>query len=142
MNLDDIYSETIMDHSQSPRNYGHLDQPAKIAGLRNPTCGDQIILELTIEGDVITDIRFSGKGCSISIASASMLTQAIRGKKIRDALTFSSNFKASITGGNSNVDLGEMEALRGVSQFPNRVKCASLSINALEKAINEYSDGI
>ncbi|WP_337859984.1 Fe-S cluster assembly sulfur transfer protein SufU [Ferroplasma sp.] len=135
MDLDNIYSETIMDHSQSPRNYGHLDQPSKIAGLRNPTCGDQIILELTIERDIITDIRFSGQGCSISIASASMLTQAIRGKKIGDALSLSSNFRASITGGNSDIDLGEMEALRGVSQFPNRVKCATLSINALEKAV-------
>ncbi len=137
MNLDDIYSETIMDHSQSPRNYGHLDHPTKVTGLLNPTCGDQIILELAIDADIITDVRFSGKGCSISIASASMLTQAIKGKKIEDAMSFSYNFRASITGMEANIDLGDMEALRGVSQFPNRVKCATLSLNAFEKAIND-----
>ena len=140
MNLDDIYRETILDHNQSPRNYGHLDHPTKSAGLLNPTCGDQIQLEVTLYEGKIHDIRFSGQGCSISMASASMLTEAVKGKTLDEAMALTSNFKTFITGGQSSVPLGDLEALHGVSQFPSRVKCATLAHNAFEKAMTESSD--
>ncbi len=140
MNLDDIYRETILDHNQSPRNYGHLDHPTKSAGLLNPTCGDQIQLEVTLHEGKIHDIRFSGQGCSISMASASMLTEAVKGKTLDEAMALTSNFKTFITGGQSSVPLGDLEALHGVSQFPSRVKCATLAHNAFEKAMTESSD--
>ncbi len=135
MNLDEIYRETILDHNQSPRNYGHLDHPTKSAGLLNPTCGDQIQLELLIHDGKIADVRFSGQGCSISMASASMMTEAIKGKSIDEALLIAADFKKFVTGDSSDKPLGDLEALQGVSQFPSRVKCATLAHNALEKAM-------
>ncbi|OLZ08567.1 Fe-S cluster assembly sulfur transfer protein SufU [Sulfobacillus thermosulfidooxidans] len=140
MNLDEIYRETILDHNQSPRNYGHLDHPTKVVGLLNPTCGDQIQLELLLQDGKIQDIRFSGQGCSISMASASMMTEAIKGKTIEEALALTSNFKNFVTGGTSQIPLGDLEALHGVSQFPSRVKCATLAHNAFEKAMAEPSE--
>ncbi|HBQ94617.1 MAG: SUF system NifU family Fe-S cluster assembly protein [Firmicutes bacterium] len=139
MNLDDIYRETILDHNQSPRNYGHLDHPTKSVGLLNPTCGDQIQLELSVQEGRIQDIRFSGQGCSISMASASMLTEAIKGRTVEEALSLTANFKIFVTGGKSSVSLGDLEALHGVSQFPSRVKCATLAHNAFEKAMTDSS---
>ncbi len=135
MNLDDIYREEILEHNQSPRNYGHLEHPTKSAGLLNPTCGDQIKLELIIKEGRIEEICFSGQGCSISMASASMLTEAVKGKTVDEALSLVSNFKAFLAGGTSDVPLGDLEALHGASQFPSRVKCATLAHNVLEKAI-------
>jgi len=137
MNLDDLYRETILDHNQSPRNRGHLEHPTRVVGLLNPTCGDQIQLELEIHDGRIADIRFEGHGCSISMASASMLTEAVKGQPVDQALTLARSFKAFLTGEPSPVPLGDLEALKGVSQFPSRVKCATLAHNALEKGLTE-----
>jgi nitrogen fixation NifU-like protein len=137
MNLEDLYRETIMDHNQSPRNRGSLDNPTKTVGLLNPTCGDQIKLDLLVQEGMVADVGFTGHGCSISMASASMLTEAIKGKSVQDALALARHFKAFLTGTPSPEDLGDLEALQGVSQFPSRVKCATLAHNALEKALSE-----
>lgn len=135
MSLDELYRETILDHNQSPRNRGQLDDATASVGLLNPTCGDQIRLDVKVAGDRIEDIKFSGQGCSISMASASMLTEAVKGQPISDALDLARSFKAFLTGTAATRDLGELEALQGVSQFPSRVKCATLAHNALEKAL-------
>ncbi|MCY0899533.1 MAG: SUF system NifU family Fe-S cluster assembly protein [Firmicutes bacterium] len=135
MSLEELYRETILDHNQSPRNRRALAHPTQSAGLMNPTCGDQITLELEVKDGIVTDVGFDGHGCSISMASASMLTEAIRGKSVEDALAVAQHFKAFLTGIPSPVPLGDLEALKGVSQFPSRVKCATLAHNALEKAL-------
>lgn len=137
MSLEDLYRETILDHNQSPRNRRALENPTKTVGLLNPTCGDQIKLDLQLNHDTVADVGFTGQGCSISMASASMLTEAIKGKSIEDALALARHFKAFLTGTPSPVGLGDLEALQGVSQFPSRVKCATLAHNALEKALTE-----
>lgn len=140
MNLDELYRETILDHNQSPRNRGKLDNPTASVGLLNPTCGDQIQLDLLVTDGVVGDIRFSGQGCSISMASASMLTEAVKGKSVADALAIAHSFKAFLTGEPSPVDLGDLEMLQGVSRFPSRVKCATLAHNALEKGLTGQTD--
>lgn len=135
MNLDELYRETILDHNQSPRNRRELENPTKTVGLLNPTCGDQIKLDLQLDHGKVTDVGFTGHGCSISMASASMLTEAIKGRSIEDALALAQHFKKFLTGTPSPEDLGDLESLQGVSQFPSRVKCATLAHNALEKAL-------
>lgn len=137
MNLDDLYRETILDHNQSPRNQKELQNPTKTVGLLNPTCGDQIRLDLQLDHGQVTDVGFSGHGCSISMASASMLTDAIKGRPVEEALAIARHFKAFLTGTPSPMPLGDLEALKGVSQFPSRVKCATLAHNALEKALSD-----
>lgn len=137
MNLDDLYRETILDHNQTPRNKKEIQNPTKTVGLLNPTCGDQIRLDLQLDHGKVTDVGFTGHGCSISMASASMLTDAIKGRSIDEALALARHFKAFLTGTPSPVPLGDLEALQGVSQFPSRVKCATLAHNALEKALTE-----
>ncbi|MCY0877738.1 MAG: SUF system NifU family Fe-S cluster assembly protein [Firmicutes bacterium] len=141
MNLEELYRETILDHNQSPRNRRALAHPTQAAGLLNPTCGDQIHLELEVKDGIVQDVGFDGHGCSISMASASMLTEAIKGKPVEDALALARHFKAFLTGTPSPVPLGDLEALRGVSQFPSRVKCATLAHNALEKALSGSEEG-
>ncbi|PSR24128.1 MAG: SUF system NifU family Fe-S cluster assembly protein [Sulfobacillus acidophilus] len=137
MSLDDLYRETIMDHNQSPRNRRSLEHPTKTVGLLNPTCGDQLKLDLRVQDGMVVDVGFTGHGCSISMASASMLTEAIKGKSTDEALALARHFKAFLTGTPSPVNLGDLEALQGVSQFPSRVKCATLAHNALEKALSQ-----
>jgi nitrogen fixation NifU-like protein len=105
----------------------------------NPTCGDQIKLDLQLDHGVVTDVGFTGHGCSISMASASMMTEAIKGRTVDEALAVAKNFKAFVTGSPSVIDLGDLEALQGVSQFPSRVKCATLAHNALEKALTDQT---
>ena len=140
MNLDDLYRETIMDHNKSPRNRRPLDNPTSSAGLFNPTCGDRIKLELQVVDGKVADVGYTGHGCSISMASASMMSEAIKGKSIADALDLARHFKAFLTGSADAETLGDLEALQGVSQFPSRVKCATLAHSALEKALAELNE--
>ena len=140
MNLDDLYRETIMDHNKSPRNRRALDNPTSSVGLFNPTCGDRIKLDVEIVDGRVADVGYTGHGCSISMASASMMSEAIKGKTVADALALAHQFKAFLTGSNDTDLLGDLEALQGVSQFPSRVKCATLAHNALEKIIAELNE--
>ncbi|HEX6971685.1 MAG TPA: SUF system NifU family Fe-S cluster assembly protein [Limnochordia bacterium] len=139
MGLEDLYREVIMDHYRHPRNRGRLDHPAVSIELNNPTCGDEIELDLALAEERVVDARFSGRGCSISQASASMMTEAIKGKSLDEALALIERFRALMRGG-SPVDgeLGDIEALSGVAKFPVRVKCATLSWEALAKGIEKY----
>lgn len=141
MQLDELYRRVIMDHYQHPRNRGRFGEDEGIQiELNNPTCGDRIQLQLKLNGDQIEDVRFDGEGCSISLASASMLTEAVKGLQVQDALALSSHFSELVRGNHpEGVDLGDLEALQGVSKFPARIKCATLAWKAMEQALGETS---
>lgn len=137
-NLDTLYRQVIMDHYKNPRNRGNLDNGSVTIDMNNPTCGDRIELHLQIDNGIVHDAKFEGEGCSISMSSASMMTQAIKGKKVEDALKMSSIFSDMMLGEDVeevDFDLGDIEALQGVSKFPARIKCATLSWKAMEKAV-------
>lgn len=142
MQLDDLYRQVIMDHYQHPRNRGTLDEGAISVDLRNPSCGDEIKLQLLVDGGVVKDVRFLGSGCSISMASASMMTEAIKGKPLEEAVQLAHTFRAMMRGEDVNLDqLGELEALQGVRKFPARIKCATLAWQALERAASAPEGG-
>ncbi|GAA0369174.1 Fe-S cluster assembly sulfur transfer protein SufU [Bacillus horti] len=134
--LDQLYRQVIMDHYKNPRNRGEIEDGTITVNLNNPTCGDRIQLQMLIEDGVISEAKFVGEGCSISLASASMMTTAIKGKTVDDALKLSSIFSDMMLGkeyDDQSFDLGDIEALQGVTNFPARIKCATLAWKAMEK---------
>jgi nitrogen fixation NifU-like protein len=134
--LAELYQELILDHYRRPRNQGSLAEYTRRIALANPTCGDELELDLLLDGDTIADVRFSGRGCSISQASASMMTQLIKGRKIDEARALAARFNEMLHGSAEAAGdraLGEARALAGVAKFPVRVKCALLGWNALEE---------
>jgi nitrogen fixation protein NifU and related proteins len=156
--LEDLYREIILDHYRNPRNRGELSSPpaTRVEGF-NPLCGDEIVLYLDVEDDVVRDIRIGGQGCSISQSSASMMSSAVKGKTLGEIRALSRAFKGmmsiheqSLDGdgvdgdgadpagpGGEDVKLGDLEALRGVVKFPVRIKCATLSWNTLLQGLDE-----
>ncbi len=133
-----LYQELILDHYRKPRNKGKLDNADATIEMRNPLCGDEVDLQVIYSGDSIGDVKFSGRGCSISQASASMMTQIIKGKSREDIDAVRTKFRDLIMGDVAVADdksLGSLRALSGVSKFPARVKCALLAWNALESAL-------
>src|SRR5690606_26315760 len=114
---------------KTPRNKGTIENDSIIIDMNNPTCGDRIHLTLQVEDGIVKDAKFDGEGCSISMASASMMTQAVKGKDVDTALGLSKTFSDMMLGKeyDDSVDLGDIEALQGVSQFPARIKCATLA---------------
>lgn len=142
MSLDDLYRRVIMDHYQKPRNRGMIDDGAVTVELNNPTCGDRISLQLQIENDTIKEAKFLGEGCSISLASASMMTEAVRGLKVDEAVALSHLFSQMMQGEDIDVEkfpLEDIEALKGVSKFPARIKCATLAWKALEEGAQQHT---
>ena len=138
MSLDDLYRRVIMDHYQRPRNRGELDEGAISVELNNPTCGDRISLQLHVQNDQIEEAKFLGEGCSISLASASMMTEAVKGLSVREALTLVDLFSEMMQGKEVDLDrfpLEDIEALTGVAKFPARIKCATLAWKAMEKGL-------
>ncbi len=154
--LEDLYREIILDHYRAPRNRGELPVPPahKVEGF-NPLCGDEVILYLVVDGDTVTDLKISGQGCSISQASTSMMSAAVKGRSVEEARRLIRAFKAlmsihesKLEGGDESdlaadlegVRLGDLEALKGVVKFPVRIKCATLAWNVLQQGLDE-SDG-
>jgi nitrogen fixation NifU-like protein len=138
--LDDLYRRVIMDHYQKPRNKGKLDEAEGMTiNLNNPTCGDSISLSLKLENGKVMDARFLGEGCSISMSSASMMTEAVKGKTAEEALHLAQVFSDMMQGKavDDSLDLGDIEALSGVAKFPARIKCATLAWKALEQGIKQ-----
>ena len=138
MDLADLYQDVIVDHNRSPRNFGALEAPTREAEGFNPLCGDQLKLYLLMDGDIIRDIRFDGSGCAISVASASLMTERLKGATETEArrlfecmhlLLTDDSYEADID------DLGKLAALSGVRAYPSRVKCASLCWHALNSAL-------
>ena len=139
-NLDQLYRSVIMDHYKNPRNKGSLEENSVTIDMNNPTCGDRIHLTLKLNGDIVEDAKFDGEGCSISMSSASMMTQIVKGKKLDEALELAGIFSKMMMGEEVDVDkydLGDVEALQGVAKFPARIKCATLAWKAMEKGVNE-----
>jgi len=157
--LEDLYREIILDHYRSPRNKGELETPPahRTEGF-NPLCGDEIIVYVDVTDGMVSDIKIGGQGCSISQASASMMTAAVKGKSLDEAKRTIAAFKALMmvhetnVGGDGSeaefdgdaevleeVDLGDLEALQGVVKFPTRIKCATLSWNTLTQAFEDAS---
>ena len=134
--LTDLYQEVILDHYKSPRNFGFLADADAAAYGDNPLCGDKIALFLKMDGDRIADVRFKGSGCAISTASASMMTDAVKGKPKPEATELFETFHKMVTGNGHDGDLGKLEVFSGVSEFPVRVKCASLAWHTLNAALN------
>ena len=133
-----IYQELILDHYRRPRNKGALETADAAAERRNPLCGDEIVLQLAFEADVVREARFTGRGCSISQASASMLTQALRGRTRAEAEALVRRFTALVHGdaeAGQDETLGELRALQGVARFPARIRCATLAWSALDEAL-------
>jgi len=143
MELKDLYRDVILDHNRKPRNFGRLEAPALHADGHNPLCGDRLTVFLRLEGDRIEDIRFEGKGCAISTASASLMTEAVKGKDRAAIGTLFEKVHALLTEQDAvaSSDLGKLAALSGVREFPARVKCASLCWHTLNAAL-ERGDAV
>ncbi len=146
-NLDVLYRQVIMDHYKNPRNKGVLEDDSLTINMNNPTCGDRIQLTLKVENDQVVDAKFTGEGCSISMSSASMMTDAIKGRPIKEALKLAHIFSEMVQGKDpedlvedEDLDLGDIEALSGVCKFPARIKCATLAWKAMEKALHEEKE--
>lgn len=137
MDLRDLYRDVIVDHNRSPRNFGRLEPPVQEAEGFNPLCGDKLHVYLRLDGDVISDVSFEGSGCAISVASASLMTEALKGKTEADALSFFERIHDMLTGaGDADVAaLGKLAALAGVREFPTRVKCATLCWHTMKSAL-------
>ena len=152
--LEDLYREIILDHYRAPRNRGELPVPPahRVEGF-NPLCGDEVVLYLDVDDGVITDVKIAGQGCSISQASTSMMSAAVKGKSVADARTLTRAFKALMSIHESKLEgesdgsdlqadlagvrLGDLEALQGVVKFPVRIKCATLAWNTLTQGLDE-----
>ena len=137
--LVDLYQEVILDHSRNPRNFGPAEGADLTAQGNNPLCGDRVTIFLKINGDRISEAKFDARGCAISLASASMMTEMIKGKSIDEAMALFRKFLALVTGENgigAGPDLAQLKTLSGVSNFPTRVKCATLSWHAMVGALN------
>ncbi len=147
--LEDLYREIILDHYRTPRNRGELPTPpAVVAQGHNPLCGDEITVYLQLDDGVVSDVKVGGQGCSISQSSASMMSQAIKGRAVPDVRALVRRFKGMMSieeagdgdgngDGSADVALGDLEALQGVVKFPVRIKCATLAWNTLLEALDK-----
>jgi nitrogen fixation NifU-like protein len=138
MDLNELYREVIVDHNRSPRNFRRIEHPTRIADGHNPLCGDKLTLYMTIANGVIEDVSFQGSGCAISTASASLMTEALKGKTEQEAEALFRKFHALITdeGDADDPALGKLAVLTGVRQYPSRIKCAILCWHAMHAALH------
>jgi nitrogen fixation NifU-like protein len=136
--LSSLYQHLILEHYKSPRNKGELGEPTVEIHMRNPTCGDEVKLQLRVEDGVVSEVGFTGQGCSISQASISMMTQKLKGATVDEALDLARRFTRLMHGDEDvarDRSLGDLRALQGVARFPVRVKCALLGFDALQEAL-------
>ena len=142
--LRDLYQEMILDHGKNPRNKGEADGHTHVADGHNPLCGDQLRVTLVVDDGVVTDARFDGQGCAISTASASLMTETVKGKQAEEVRALIETF-VDLATGISDPDpatLGKLAVFSGVSEFPARVKCATLSWRTVEAALGEPNDPV
>lgn len=143
--LRDLYQDVILEHSKAPRNYRELPAANHKAEGFNPLCGDRFTIYVTTEGDSIRDITFQGSGCAISKASASMMTQSLKGKSTAEASKIFERFHKLVTGqqpSNGDEELGKLTVFSGVSEFPVRVKCATLAWHTLQAALEDKQEAV
>jgi nitrogen fixation NifU-like protein len=143
MDLTDLYQDLIVDHKRSPRNFRAMPNPSRSAEGFNPLCGDRLTLYLALRGDVIEDVSFQGQGCAISTASASLMTERLKGMRIADAEALFERMHGVLTTGTAGTEgLGKLAALAGVRAFPTRVKCATLCWHTLHAALADRHDPV
>jgi nitrogen fixation NifU-like protein len=145
MDLKDLYRDVIVDHNRNPRNFRTMPDADRRAEGFNPLCGDRLTLYVQLEGGVIHDISFQGSGCAISVASASLLTESVKGRSVADAERLFGDMHALLTSPDAAVDpvaLGKLGALSGVREFPARVKCASLCWHTLDAALHRQAEPV
>ena len=144
--LRDLYQEVILDHSKRPRNFGDLPEADRQAEGYNPLCGDRETVYLQFDGDVLKEVKFRGAGCAISTASASMMTESVRGKTRSDAELLFEKFRGLITGrpieGIGGPPLGKLEVFSGVREYPVRIKCATLPWHTMKAALDGEQDTV
>jgi len=144
--LRDLYQEVILEHSKAPRNFKKLPNANHHAEGFNPLCGDRFTVYLDVEGDTVRDVAFQGSGCAISKASASMMTQSVKGKTIAEAEQLFRNFHKFVTTQDHRdsdaAELGKLAVFSGVAEFPARVKCATLAWHTLQAAIEGKQDSV
>jgi len=143
--LTDLYQEVILDHSRHPRNFGAGENSNRSARGNNPLCGDRVTVYLTVDGDRISHANFEARGCAISLASASMMTEMIQGKTVDEARTLFARFHGVVTGdelAEDDGELAELEALSGIREFPTRIKCATLAWHAMTAALDGSDEEI
>ncbi|NQY27491.1 MAG: SUF system NifU family Fe-S cluster assembly protein [Piscirickettsiaceae bacterium] len=139
--LRDLYQQVIMDHNKKPRNFRDMDDANHLAHGNNPLCGDALVVFVKLENDVIEDVSFQGSGCAISVASASLMTEAIKGKSLQEAEEIYQQVHKQMTGEDVDAStLGKLEVLSGVKEFPARVKCATLSWHTMHAAMDSDHD--
>ena len=143
--LNELYQEILLEHNSKPRNFRQLEDPSETAEGYNPLCGDQITLYLKVEDGVITDVGFQGSGCAISRASASMMTQSVKGQTLEKAAQVSEAFRQMMTDPDAELDydtLGDLESLAGVVEYPTRIKCAVLAWHTLRAAMESRGESV
>lgn len=143
VNLNTLYQQVILDHYKKPRNKGSVENAVLQKHLHNPTCGDDLEVQITLDGEgKVDDVKWNGRGCSISMASASMMSVALKGKTLDEAKVMMESFYGMMKAEPGNYKpLGELQALSGVSKFPVRIKCATLAWHCLEEGMKEYNEG-
>lgn len=142
--MQDLYREIILDHNREPRNFGELADADRVIDGVNPLCGDKMTLYLKLDGDTVSDIKFKGSGCAISVASSSLMTERIKGTSVADSLALYDEVHAMLTGARDEPDesMAKLAALAGVREFPSRVKCASLAWHALKAALTDSEEAV
>ena len=142
--LRDLYQEVIFDHYKRPRNRGALDGATHRAEGHNPLCGDQVTIYLDVDNGVVKDVRFEGAGCAIATASASLMTEALKGRTVAEVDALFRRFRDLVTDDNAQAspDLGKLEVLAGVREFPARVKCATLAWHTLNAALRNRHEPV
>jgi nitrogen fixation NifU-like protein len=142
--LQDLYQELILDHNRRPRNFREMASANHRAEGFNPLCGDKLTLYLDVQGDMIRDVSFLGSGCAISKASASLMTEALKGKTVSDAEAMFTRFHDMVTSSHDSPadfsDLGKLSVLAGVREFPTRIKCASLAWHTMKAAVRSAGE--
>ncbi len=133
--LQDLYQELIIDHGRRPRNQGEIDNATFVEEGFNPLCGDKVKLYCMLVNNIIKDIKFNASGCAISVASASIMSEILKGKTVQQAQEFFKAFQTLVTTGESEEDLGKCEVFAGVAQYPMRVKCATLVWHAMQAGL-------
>ncbi len=149
MDLRELYQDIILDHGRHPRNFHALEHPTHLAKGHNPLCGDRVTVYLALDGERIADVSFEGRGCAISTAAASLMTEVLKGKTLDEAKALFTQFHARVTGGDETAELPEslvedaerLEPLTGVKAYPARVKCATLPWHAFEAALKAGLSG-
>ncbi len=141
--LRELYQEVIFDHNRNPRNYGVLENANRKAEGFNPLCGDQLTVYMLVNDQgIIEKVTFEGQGCAISTASASIMTEELIGKTVQQAQEIFDNFHTVVTGGDCDVEIGKLQVLTGVKDYPTRVKCATLPWHTTNAAINQQDEPV